>query len=184
MTMIFVAFIMLSTGQAMIGPAIEFIKTGDLITFLAIKLPFIDEESVWGFHLNLGIQTLIKLFGTVGNLSIEMTSCIINNTISLCSEIILFNCKQVSIKVESLGHITFATKAELREIFIQVQDLDRYILDMSDLYYWRMFSAPILITYSVSISVFCQYSVSLIVRTIAKVFFNFKISNILALFTA
>lgn len=160
MTILFVNFILLSTGQAMIGPMLEFMKTGHLITFLAIKLPFIDEDNVLGFHLNLMIQTTITTFGTIGGLAIEMTSCIINNTIMLCSEIISLDCTELANKLEH-GHWPAANiYAEFRNVYAKYQDLDRYILNMSDLYYWRMFSAPFLIAYSVSISIFCQYIVS------------------------
>lgn len=160
MTILFVNFILLSTGQAMIGPMLEFMKTGHLLTFLAIKLPFIDEDVLWGFHLNLMIQTTITTFGTIGGLSIEITSCIINNTILLCSEIISLDCTNITNKLNFGSTSQIEILAELRNVFVKIQDLDRYVLDMSELYYWRMFSAPVLIVYSVSMSIFCQYSVS------------------------
>lgn len=160
MTVIFITFILLSTSQAMIGSAIEFHKTGQLVSFLALKLPFIDEDVVWGFHLNLALQTTITAFGTVGNLAIETTSCIINNTVLLCSEIISFNCKELTEKLEMKQHSQIHIIAELRNIFVKFQDFDRFILNMSTLYYWRLFAAPVLITYSVSISIFCQFAVS------------------------
>lgn len=61
MTAFFVNFILLSTGQAMIGSALEFHKTGHLVSFLAIKLPFVDEESVWGFNCNIILQTVSRI---------------------------------------------------------------------------------------------------------------------------
>lgn len=161
MTILFMCFIMLSTAQGMIGPILEYSKTGILITFLALKLPFIDEDSVWGFHLNVAIQTTITAFGTIGGLATEMASCIVNNTILLCSEIIVFNCDEFGKNLISRKTSNDFNMAHLRQIFIQIQDLDRYILQMSDVYYWRLFSAPVLIVYSVSISVFCQYVVSI-----------------------
>ncbi|XP_031626433.1 uncharacterized protein LOC116342813 [Contarinia nasturtii] len=101
MTILFMNFILLSTAQAMIGPMLEFMKTGHLITFLAIKLPFLDEDVVWAFHLNLMLQTTITTFGTIGGLAIETTSCIINNTIMLCSEIILMDCSELGNQLET-----------------------------------------------------------------------------------
>lgn len=164
MTILFINFILLSTGQAMIGPMLEFMKTGHLVTFLAIKLPFIDEDVLWGFHLNLMIQTTITTFGTIGGLAIEMTSCIINNTIMLCSEIISLDCADITNKL-NIGEVSKTEiLAELRNVFVKYQDLDRYVLDMSELYYWRMFSAPVLIVYSVSMSIFCQYAVSISIK--------------------
>lgn len=162
MTISFVVFIIVSTAQAMTGSMIEFHKTGQLVSFLAIKLPFIDEDVVWGFHLNLMLQTTITAFGTVGNLAIETTSCIINNTILLCSEIISFDCNELTIKLETGECAKNQIHAELRNILIKYQDLDHFIMEMFDLYYWRMFSAPVLITYSVSMSIFCQYAVSVL----------------------
>lgn len=160
MTIFFVGLLLLSTAQAMVGPMLEFIKTGELVTFLAIKLPFIDESVVWGFHLNLALQSTITGFGTIGSLAIETTSCIINNTIMLCSEIILFDCNELAEKLELKMDLKVEILTHLRNVFIKYHDLDRFILDMCDLYYWRMFSAPLLIIYSVSISIFCQYAVS------------------------
>lgn len=162
MTILFVSFILLSTAQAMIGPMIEFMKTGNLITFLAIKLPFINEDIVWGFHLNLALQTTITTFGTIGGIAIETTSFIINNTIMLCSEIISLDCIRLGddLGMETASQNKIASK--LPKIFMKYQDMDRYILEMCDLYYWRMFSAPILILYSVSILIFCQYAVNIL----------------------
>lgn len=166
MTILFVSFILLSTAQAMIGPMIEFMKTGNLITFLAIKLPFINEDIVWGFHLNLALQTTITTFGTIGGIAIETTSCIINNTVMLCSEIISLDCIQLGDDLEMETASKTKIVSKLRNIFMKYQDMDRYILEMCDLYYWRMFSAPILIVYSVSISIFCQYAVNILPFTI------------------
>lgn len=160
MTILFINFVLLSTGQAMIGPMLEFMKTGQLITFLALKLPFIDEDNTLGFHLNLTIQTTITTFGTIGGMAIEIASCIINNTIMLCSEIISLDCTELATKLEHGDFSTAKTLTELRNVYTKYQDLDRYVLDMSDLYYWRSFAAPFLIVYSVSISIFCQYAVS------------------------
>lgn len=159
MTILFLVFIILSTMQAMIGPAIEFHKTGNLVTFLALKLPFIDDDSVWGFHLNVFIQTTITFFGTIGGLSTEMATCITNNTVLLCSEIISFNCDELGESLIKRKCSAAETAARLKQILQQIQDLDRYILEMSEIYYWRLFTAPILIVYSVSISIFCQYVV-------------------------
>lgn len=161
MTILFINFILISTAQAMTGSMIEFMNTGQLVSFLALKLPFIDEDVVWGFHLNLAMQMTITAFGTVGNLAIETTSCIINNTILLCSEIISFDCRELTDQIENGNSTQIKILAGLRNVFIKFQDLDRFILEMSNLYYWRMLSAPVLITYSVSMSVFCQYAVSI-----------------------
>lgn len=49
----------------MIGPMLEFMKTGQLVTFLAVKIPFIDEDLVWGFHLNLGLDPFHVKFITI-----------------------------------------------------------------------------------------------------------------------
>lgn len=160
MTILFLSFILFSTAQAMIGPMLEFMKTGELVTFLAIKLPFIDESVVWGFHLNLALQSTITMFGTIGNLAIETTSCIMNNTVMLCSEIISFDCNDLAQKLENEMDSKVEILAALRNVFIKYQDLDRFLLDVCDLNYWRMFSAPLLIVYSVSISIFCQYAVN------------------------
>lgn len=160
MTILFVAFIMVSTLQAAMGPAIALHKTGEMVTLLATKLPFISDDSVWGFQLNLIIQNGITVFGTVGNLAIELSSCIINNTILMCSELVVFNCENLSTAINQKKPNTLANLKLYREIIIEIQDLDRFILEMHELYYWRLFAAPILITYSVSMSIFCQYAVS------------------------
>lgn len=159
MTVLFMLFILVTTGQAMIGPAIEYHKTGVLVTFLALKLPFIDDNSILGFHLNVAIQTAITFFGTIGGLSTEMATCISNNTVLLCSEIVCFNCDEFGEYLKKRKNSTAETAAHLKQILQQIQDLDRFILEMKEVYYWRLFTAPVLIVYSVSISIFCQYVV-------------------------
>lgn len=164
MTIIFLSIIFFSTSQAMIGPMLEFMKTGELVTFLAIKLPFIDESNVLGFHLNLAIQSMITTTGTIGGLAIETMSCIFNNTVMLCWEIISFDCNELAQKLKTKMDSKFERIAMLRNIIIKYEDLDQFLLKMCDLNYWRTFAAPFLIVYSVSISIFCQYAVSKIHR--------------------
>lgn len=159
MVVLFTAFIVLATGQAMIGPMIRFIQTGEFVTFLAVKLPFIDDDLVWGLHLNVAVQTTITLFGTVGGLTIEMASCIVNNTIMLCSDIISFECDELSENISAAKMSSSQKFGHLRNIMVQIQDFDRFVVEMSEIYYWRLLSAPVLIVYSVSISIFCQYVV-------------------------
>lgn len=159
MAILFTAFILLSTGQAMIGPMLHLHQTGELVTFLALKLPYIDGDLVWGLHLNIAIQSTITFFGTVGGLAIEMCSCTLNNTIMLCSEIISFQCDELSENMKNLKTSSIRNFAHLRNIMIQISDYDQYVLEMSEIYYWRLFSAPVLIVYSVAISIFCQYVV-------------------------
>lgn len=80
---------------------------------------------------------------------------------NLCSEMISFACKELGSKLE-MGNVSkVGIFAEIRNIYMMFQDLDRYALDMSDLYYWRMFSAPILITYSVPVCASCHYTVNI-----------------------
>lgn len=99
------------------------------------------------------IQTTITTFGTIGSMAIEIASCIINNTIMLCSEIISLDCSEISTKLNN------GTTSKV-DNFAQLWILDQYILEMSELNYWRMFSAPVLIVYSVSMSIFCQIAVN------------------------
>lgn len=160
LAIIFMNLILLSTVQAMIGSMIECIQTGHFVSFLAIKLPFIDEDFVWGFHLNLMIQTTITTFGTIGGLSIEMTSCVINSTIMLCVDIIKLNCSELKDQLEGGRVPRVKILAKLQNIFMKYEDLDHYLVNMADLNYWRLFSAPVLIVYSVPMCIFCQFAVS------------------------
>lgn len=105
------------------------------------------------------IQTTITTFGTIG-LAIEIASCIINNTIMLCSEIISLDCSEISTKLNNGTTSKVDNFAQLRNEFMKFEELDQYILEMSELNYWRMFSAPVLIVYSVSMSIFCQIAVN------------------------
>lgn len=68
------------------------------------------------------IQTTITTFGTIGSMAIEIASCIINNTIMLCSEIISLDCSEISTKLNNGTTSKVDNFAQLRNEFMKFED--------------------------------------------------------------
>ncbi|XP_055300263.1 uncharacterized protein LOC129567422 [Sitodiplosis mosellana] len=92
----------------------------------------------------------------LSNEGIEIMTCILKNnvwasTVAICHAIDeISDCIECPKADDMKGFIDL----KVRNILVQVQDLDRFILLLSELYYWKFFLQPIMLTFSVSIAAF------------------------------
>lgn len=54
------------------------------------------------------------------------------------------------------GTFSYENKVEFRNILVQLQDLEAYIRELNDIFYWKFFLQPILTTGCVSLAIFAQ----------------------------
>lgn len=122
-------------------------------------VPFVNPNTGRGFIANILIQCGSTMTALVGMVAIEMGSSIIINTYSVMSDMICFNMRKFSDGLRQ-GTFTYQNKMELRNIFVQLQDLEAYLDEVNDIYYWKFLVQPSLTTGCVALGIFAQFHVS------------------------
>lgn len=125
-----------------------------------IAIPFVDEVTDSGYYINIVHQAMFGVIGVTSVIAIELMNCILKNNIYAAKELIIYS---LDILGDMLNHdTTFSEqkKAEFRNFLIKLQDLDRFIIELRDLYYWKFFLQPMMLAYSVSSALLCYYVVS------------------------
>lgn len=117
--LMFVSYMMMGAGATYVT-----LFTNDRINPMSLLLPAFDEDSDIAFYINYGIQTIIAGLAVMGNISVEIASCIINDTIQIIPKTIHIDVDEMAIKLET-GENYLKTKARLHNILMKVQDFDR-----------------------------------------------------------
>lgn len=110
----------------LIFPMYAYIFKHDIQLPIPVVLPFTDLESKIGITLNVANQVFISLIGFSGNIGIEIITCILKNNVWASTIAI---CHAIDVISECIEHPENDMKRlidlKLRNILIQVQDLDR-----------------------------------------------------------
>lgn len=162
---VIVSLMILSHAMLIIGPLFAYFSQGIRITPIATNLPYFEKDSDTEFVINLTLQAAMALIALGGSLSIEVVQCLIINTITIIPDLINLNLKEIADELFTKGMCS-DTISRLRNVLIQIQDFDRYIRDVIEVYYVKLFAGPFLFTFSISLSIFAQ----LIVRTMIDIF--------------
>lgn len=96
-------------------------------TPVGLHLPILEKDSDLEFTLNMILQAIMTFYALVGSVAIEIASCMINNTIKLVPHLIRFNLHQFRDELKTSG-MSIVAIAQLRNIFIQTQDYNRFDL--------------------------------------------------------
>lgn len=155
-TTIFVAF---SFSLILIGPIYVFVSNGEYANPTGVIMPFVNPDSGRGFAINLSIQFAVASIASVGLISTEILSCMINNTYAVMTDMVCFNMSEFS---DGLLQPAFSeqSKMALRNIIVQLQDLEAYLNAVKRIYYWKFFLQPPLTTGCVALGIFSQMIVS------------------------
>lgn len=126
-------------------------------------MPFVDATTGRGILINIFVQSIPTAGAVVAMISIEVVSCIIENTCVMMTDMICFNLDKFS---DGLRQGCFALRniQELRNIFLQLQDLEAYVGAINDVYYWKLFIQPIMTTGCVALAIFAQMQVSFLMN--------------------
>lgn len=144
-----------SFSFALIGPIYAYIVDGTHALPTGVILPFVDPETGRGFAINLTIQLAVSSFGLVAIICLEILTCIINLTYCTMADMVCFNMRKFSDGLRQ-GTFSYQNKLELRNVFVQLQDLEAFLEEWNDLYYWRFFVQPAMTTLCVSLAIFAQ----------------------------
>lgn len=91
---------------------------------IPIILPFTDPETNTGYYLSLANQGFIMCLGIIGNFAIEIATTLTTNGMWAASDIINYRLNELGIGA-TRGEAESVRKAKLRNILIQIQDLER-----------------------------------------------------------
>lgn len=106
--------------------AIAYIMDNDIQLPVPLLFPFTDLESSNGLVINLMHQGFLGFMVVGGNIGIELTSCIVKNTIGTTTAAISYSIDDLIEKFKNpKGNSITYIDGSFRNILIQAQDLDR-----------------------------------------------------------
>lgn len=107
-------------------------------TPVGLHLPILEKDSDLEFTLNMTLQAILTFYALVGSVAIEIASCMINNTIKLVPHLFRFSLHEFRHELKTSGMSIIAI-AQLRNIFIQIQDYNRFdFRKLMRIYNWRL----------------------------------------------
>lgn len=108
-------------------------------TPIGLHLPILEKDSDLEFTLNMILQMIMTFYALFGSVAIEIASCMINNTIKLVPHLIRFNLREFRGELKTNG-MGITAIARLRNIFVQIQDYNRFDLNnLKRIFVWRFF---------------------------------------------
>lgn len=153
--------IVVSMTFANIVPLYISYQNGEKITLTALKVPLFDEGSDEEYLNNLTIQAFYALFFIPANISIEGATTLVADSIILSSKLIQLQAECFSRIMESNRCNRHQMKRELLTILRQIHCTNSWIEEYFRAVYWRYFLSPIFFSFAISISIYCQYIVSI-----------------------
>lgn len=140
---------------------------------IPIYLPFVDHKTNSGYYINIAHQVT---FGTVGinaALAIEIMNCLLKNSIYAAKESAIFSMDVLETLLKQDSTFSSNKKAEFKNVIVKIQDLDRFLIELCDVYYLKFFLQPLLLAYSIASSILCFYVVS----ELLFLLFHFELKN-------
>lgn len=106
-----------------IGNVYVYITKTVLSTPLGFEIPFFEKDSNIAFGMNICVQALCAFGGILGFVCVELCQSMFNNNVNLLVDVITFGISELSNRLNFEANVTI--KAQLRNIFIQIQDFER-----------------------------------------------------------
>lgn len=95
------------------------------VTFLGTELPFFEPDSDIGFLLNLAMQGINCVVAITACIAIEIGATLIHNVVYSMPHLMHVDTRELGEEVRTNG-MTLAAKVGLRNIFMKVQDFEKY----------------------------------------------------------
>lgn len=112
-------------------PFFTYISRNELQFPVPVLFPFTDIETPNGIAINILSQLFMTYFGATGNIVIEIIQIIFKNTVWAITVAICHSVDEFSMAIENLDSTPTSRRFidySFRNILVQIQDLDRYIL--------------------------------------------------------
>lgn len=152
------ALFVFSSFVVTVGPTYVFIINGEFSTFTGGLIPFTSIDTWHGYATNVILQTIVGCVACVGTIAIELVSCMINNTSAIMTDLTCYSMRIFS-KNLNMAAFTEQNQAEHRDVLIRLQDVERYIAILNDIYFWKLLLQPILAVVCISLAIYGQLEV-------------------------
>lgn len=146
-------------------PAFQLLFTGERITSLPYLLPFTELNTNRGYYINIVNQIWIAHFICISNVGNDCTFAMILNSLWAATDLIKYSLAELSEALEADG-FQFEHQSRLRNIFVQIQDLNRLIIRWKALFYTKFLVAPICVAISLPVALISIMVVSVTVEHI------------------
>lgn len=178
-----IGMIITSNGVLLMFSTYAYIFKNEIQLPVPLILPFTDLESIDGLIINMLNQAFLASLVVVGNVGIEIATCILNNGVFISASAICHEIDGISqrIREHREWNATAGIDYYFRNIIVQVEDFDRFVNVEFDqhalvyaleyfhfwflsrgreLFHWRLFLQPILLSIGIAIALFFYLSVS------------------------
>lgn len=115
----------LAMGMLGIHSAYLILIKGVRITSFSTELPFVDNDSDFGYWLIILIQSLTAAVGFIGCLLIETGHCLIINVVTAVPYLIHVDLEALNTELYSNG-LSLAVKARLQNVVMKILDKEKY----------------------------------------------------------
>lgn len=120
MSAVFISYFTFGAGSLYV-----IIFKGERVTFLGTELPFFDINTNFGYAINMFEQFVLTVGAVTANTTIEIGSCIVNNSIEAIPGIIRLQSEDLEDDLKSNG-MSLSAKHRLRNVLMQLQDFNGY----------------------------------------------------------
>lgn len=117
---------------------------------MAIDLPLIDLSTTFGHYANEVNRAMYAAAVISSVITIEIITCVLKNNVWAASEVIRYSFEVLNEKTNNKCTSTEETELILRNIILQIQDMDELILLCKEIYYWKFLLQPFSLVYTVS----------------------------------
>jgi len=105
-------------------PAYLFVTERQIPSPIPVILPFVNPDTNTGIYLGLLNQLFIAFVGIIGNFAVEIGASITTNSMWAASDVIKYRLDELGLSAKN-HEDPKVLKAKLRNILVQIQDLDR-----------------------------------------------------------
>lgn len=102
-----------------------------------VILPFVDFQTRNGFALNMANQIFFCVYAMLGNTGIELITCVVKNTVLVTAAVIKNELLEFVDILQKKRTFSAPLPTQFRNIIVKISDFDRFIIDFTNLYYWK-----------------------------------------------
>lgn len=151
-------------------------------TIFGFKFYGIADGSDLEYYINLLFECIYPLYFINGNIVIQMTVLLNENTMDVSTKIVALEMRRLSEDVESKRCTSMEAKNRLRSVLLSIQFVNKWIKEYDATFYWWYFLSPITFTYTIGLCIFAQYIVSFCLIKLTSSVENVKIYRIFSLY--
>lgn len=156
-----IVYISVAIGDG--APLFKTFFTNEKEMIIPVLLPFIDPETDNGYYINLASQLFACMFGVIIIPTVEQVTVIVKNNLLALVAVIECNIDAFKSSLEVDEEYSAKHISDFRNIILQILDFNRYVGDFTELFYWKYCLQPILLMYTISISIYFYLTVNLII---------------------